>query len=205
MKHLRFLFASSLALVVAVPAAAEKLSLDEISAYLKGIGSAQTSFTQINEDNSISTGTLMIKRPGRARFEYDPPEATLVMAGGGQIAIFDLKSNEPPEAYPLRRTPLWLILERNVNLKERDMIVGHDYDGTVTTVTAQDPKNPDRGAIALQFTSDPIALRQWVIFDGYGSETTVVLDPFDRDVTLENKLFNITRMTNIVAPKRDDD
>lgn len=190
---------------MAVPAAAEKLSLDEISAYLKGIGSAQTSFTQINEDNSISTGTLMIKRPGRARFEYDPPEATLVMAGGGQIAIFDLKSNEPPEAYPLRRTPLWLILERNVNLKERDMIVGHDYDGTVTTVTAQDPKNPDRGAIALQFTSDPIALRQWVIFDGYGNETTVVLDPFDRDVTLENKLFNITRMTSIVAPKRDDD
>ncbi|CUI56263.1 LolA family protein [Cognatishimia activa] len=205
MKHLRFLIAPSLALAMAAPAVAEKLSLDQISAYLNGIGSAQTSFTQINDDNSISTGKLMIKRPGRARFEYDPPEAALVMAGGGQLAIFDLKSNEPPENYPLRRTPLWVILERNVNLKERDTIVGHSYDGTATTITAQDPKHPDRGTIQLHFTDNPVQLRQWVIQDQSGSETTVVLGEFKRDVQLANKLFNIQRLTNIVAPERDDD
>lgn len=205
MKHLRFLIASGLGLAMAGPASADMLTLDEISAYLQGIGSAQTNFTQINDDNSISTGTLMIKRPGRARFEYDPPEAALVMAGGGQIAIFDLKSNEPPENYPLRRTPLWVILERNVNLKERDMIVGHSYDGEVTTVTAQDPKNPDRGAIQMHFSDNPVRLSQWVIQDGSGSETTVVLGDLDHSVKLENKLFNITRLTNQLVPDRDDD
>lgn len=209
MKQLRFLMAPSLALAmmapVATPVSAEKLTLDEISAYLNGIGSAQTGFTQVNGDNSISTGTLMIKRPGRARFEYDPPAAALVMAGGGQIAIFDLKSNEPPESYPLRRTPLWVILERNVNLKERDVIVGHDYDGTFTTITAQDPKNPDRGAIELQFSDNPVQLRQWVILDGSGTETTVALGDFNRDVTLNNSLFNITRLTNELVPQTDDD
>ncbi|UZD90938.1 LolA family protein [Cognatishimia activa] len=205
MKHLRFLIAPSLALAMAGPAMADKLSLDEISAYLRGIGSAQTSFTQVNDDNSISTGTLMIKRPGRARFEYDPPAAALVMAGGGQIAIFDLKSNEPPENYPLRRTPLWLILERNVNLKERDMVVGHSYDGKVTIVTAQDPKNPERGAIQLHFSDNPVKLKQWVIQDEYGTETTVALGELNRNVKLENKLFNITRLTNQLVPERDDD
>lgn len=190
---------------MAAPASADKLTLDEISAYLNGIGSAQTSFTQVNGDNSISTGTLMIKRPGRARFEYDPPAAALVMAGGGQIAIFDLKSNEPPENYPLRRTPLWVILERNVNLKERDVIVGHDYNGKVTTITAQDPKNPDRGSIELHFSDNPVQLRQWVIQDGSGTETTVVLGDLNRNVRLENKLFNITRLTNQLVPERDDD
>jgi len=205
MKHLSFLIASGLGLAMAGSASADKLTLDEISAYLQGIGAAKTNFTQINEDNSISTGTLMIKRPGRARFEYDPPEAALVMAGGGQIAIFDLKSNEPPENYPLRRTPLWVILERNVNLKNRDMVVGHSYDGEVTTVRALDPKNPDRGAIEMHFADNPVRLSQWVIQDGSGSETTVMLGDLDHSVKLENKLFNITRMTNIVAPKRDDD
>ena len=190
---------------MAAPASADKLTLDEISAYLNGIGSAQTSFTQVNGDNSISTGTLMIKRPGRARFEYDPPAAALVMAGGGQIAIFDLKSNEPPENYPLRRTPLWVILERNVNLKERDVIVGHDYNGKVTTITAQDPKNPDRGSIELHFSDNPVQLRQWVTQDGSGTETTVVLGDLNRNVRLENKLFNITRLTNQLVPERDDD
>ena len=205
MKHLRFLIAPGLALAMANPASAEKLTLDEISEYLNGIGAAQTSFTQVNDDNSISTGTLMIKRPGRARFEYDPPAAALVLAGGGQIAIFDLKSNEPPENYPLRRTPLWLILERNVNLKERDMVVGHAYDGEVTTVTAHDPKNPDRGAIEMHFADNPVRLKQWIIQDQSGSETTVVLSDLDRGVTLENKLFNISRLTNLRAPKRDND
>ncbi len=190
---------------MATTAIADKLSLDEISAYLNGIGAAQTSFTQINDDNSVSTGTLMIKRPGRARFEYDPPEAALVMAGGGQLAIFDLKSNEPPESYPLRRTPLWVILERNVNLKARDMIVGHAYDGTATTVTARDPKHPDRGTIELHFTDNPVKLRQWIIQDDYGGQTTVVLEEFNRDVKLANKLFNITRLTDQIAPQRDDD
>ena len=205
MQILRTLIAPSLTLVMAGTASAEKLSLDDISAYLNGIGAAQTSFTQVNDDNSISTGTLMIKRPGRARFEYDPPAAALVMAGGGQIAIFDKKSNEPPEAYPLRRTPLWVILERNVDLKERDMVVGHSYDGTTTKVTALDPKNPERGSIELHFTDNPVQLRQWVIQDEGGSETTVVLRDFDRSVELDNSLFNITRMTNLIAPQRDDD
>ena len=72
---------------------ADKLSLNAISAYLNGIATAKTDFTQVNDDGSLSTGTLYLKRPGRVRFEYNPPEKLLVMAGGGQVAIFDGKSN----------------------------------------------------------------------------------------------------------------
>ena len=71
------------------PAVAEKLSLNAISKYLNGLSTVKGAFTQINDDGTISTGTIYIKRPGRVRFEYDPPEAALVMAGGGQVAIFD--------------------------------------------------------------------------------------------------------------------
>ncbi len=200
---MRFMMAPAFLAAMAAPALAEKLSLDEISTYLNGIKSAQAGFTQVNDDNSISTGQLLIKRPGRARFEYDPPEAALVMAGGGQVAIFDKKSNEPPEAYPLRRTPLWVILEKNVNLKQRDMVVNHGYDGTVTTVTAQDPKNPEYGSIQLHFTANPVELRQWVINDGNGGQTTVVLGAWDRTVSLANKLFNIERLKQLRAPTDD--
>ena len=77
---------------------------------------ARGEFTQINADQTISTGTIYIKRPGRIRFEYNPPEQTLVMAGGSQVAIFDGKSANNPDQYPLRRTPLNLLLERKVGL-----------------------------------------------------------------------------------------
>ena len=76
----------------------------------------------------MSTGRIFIKRPGRVRFEYNPPDKALVMAGGQQVAIFDGKSNVPPEQYPLKRTPLNLILASNVNLGKAKMVVGHKAD-----------------------------------------------------------------------------
>lgn len=201
---MKFLIAPALVALMAVPAQAEKLSLDAISAYLNGLGAAEASFTQVNDDNSTSTGRFMIKRPGRARFEYDPPEAGLVMAGSGQLAIFDKKSNEPPEAYPLRKTPLWVLLKPKVDLKRSDVVIAHEYDGTVTKVTAQDPDNPDRGALELLFTSDPVELRQWIMHDGAGGETTVVLGALDTSVRLPNSLFNVPELIQDNKPREND-
>ena len=174
-----------------MPAMAEKLSLDELSDYLDGLKSAQTTFVQHNGDGSRSTGRIFIKRPWKVRFEYDPPDQTLVLAHAMNVAIFDQKSNQPPETYPLKRTPLWLILAPNVDLKQAKMVVGHRYEDGITTVVAQDPKNPEYGHIELRFTDDPVALREWVIRDGSGGETWVELQDLDRDVTLKNTMFNI--------------
>ena len=55
------------------------------------------------------------------------------------------------------------------------MVVGHVEDGTSTRVTAQDPGHPEYGSIELVFTANPLALRQWVITDDLGQQTTVIL------------------------------
>jgi len=191
MNRRAFLVAAG-AVLIAQPALAEKLSLNSISRYLNGIQTAEADFTQVNDDGTLSTGKLLLHRPGRMRFEYNPPEKLLVMAGGSQIAIFDGKSNvQQAERYPLKQTPLNLILERNVNLAARNMVVGHDYDGTSTTVVAQDPKHPEYGTIALKFTSSPVELRQWIVTDGQGARTTVILGELNKGVRLSPQLFNI--------------
>ena len=193
MKLYRILLIPLILSLLAGPAlAAERLSLNAISNYLNGLKSARTTFTQINDDGTIATGTIYIRRPGRIRFEYDPPQAALVMAGGGQVAIFDDKSNQPPEQYPLKRTPLNLILKRNVNLAKANMVVGHQFDGTVTSVIAQDPKNPEYGTIQLVFSGPPVQLRQWIITGADGAQTTVVLGQLETDVKLAARLFDIT-------------
>ncbi len=180
-------------LMCAAPAyAAEKLSLTEISAYLNDLSSAQGTFTQINDDGSLSTGALMIKRPGKMRFEYDPPDAALVVAGAGAVAIFDKKSNQPPDTYPLNQTPLSIILARNVNLEAANMVVGHAFDGTSTQVVAQDPKHPEFGRIELSFTDSPVELRKWVVFDAHGGQTTVILGALETGVALPDRLFSTT-------------
>ncbi len=178
-------------LLLAGAALADPLSLNVISRYFNGLSTAQGSFTQINDDGTISTGQIYIRRPGRIRFEYNPPDEALVMAGGGQVAIFDSKSNQPPEQYPLKRTPLNLILERRVNLSRAGMVVGHTTDGTKTNVIARDPENPEIGTIQLVFTGPPVELRQWIIEGSDGSRTTVVLSDMKFGVGIPAIKFSI--------------
>ncbi|UWR11143.1 LolA family protein [Sulfitobacter mediterraneus] len=183
-----------------VAAVAEKLPLGEISAYLNKLQTAKGEFTQINDDGSISTGTIYIKRPGKVRFEYNPPESALVVAGSNTVVIYDKKSNQPAESYPLSRTPLSIILARNVDLGRAKMVTGHRFDGTATVVKAQDPENPGYGNIELKFTSNPVELRQWVINDSGGGQTTVVLGDLQKGGNLPNRLFDVGAAQS--GPKR---
>lgn len=191
MKLKHIFLAPVLALALAAPAQAEKLSLNALSQYLNAMKTAKGAFTQINDDGTIATGTIYIKRPGKIRFEYNPPEETLVLASSNTVAIFDPKTNQGPESYPLGKTPLSIILARNVNLASANMVTGHSYDGTATTITAQDPAHPEYGNIQLKFTGSPVELRQWIINDDSGSSTTVVLGELTKGGSLPNSLFDI--------------
>lgn len=175
----------------AVPAVAEPISLAEISRYFNALTTAQGPFTQVNGDGSVSTGRIFIHRPGRVRFEYDPPEQSLVLAGGGQVAIFDARSNQGPTTYPLRRTPLNLILARQVNLGADRMVVAHYEEGATTSVVAQDPEHPEYGNIRLVFTAEPTELRQWVITDDMGRQTTVVLGALETGGEIRPSMFSV--------------
>ncbi|MDB5660979.1 MAG: Outer-rane lipoprotein carrier protein [Cypionkella sp.] len=192
MKKLRTLLAPLALILLAAPALAEKIPLKDLSAYLNSLTTAETQFTQVNADGSIATGKLIIKRPGRVRFEYAPPDKSLVLASSGNVAIFDAKSNQAPEQYPLTRTPLNLILAANVDLSRAKMVVAHTESKNATQVVAQDPQHPEYGQIALVFTAKPTTLRQWVITDDLGQQTTVILGDLKTGANYSATMFNIT-------------
>lgn len=166
------------------------ISLEAISDYIQNLGSVESSFTQVNWDNTISTGMLWLKRPGRMRLEYDEPDSGLIMVFGGNLAIFDKKSNEPPESYPARRTPLWLLLRRKVDLTDAEMVVGHGHDGAYTYVDSMDPDLPEYGWIRMRFSADPVRLSNWTIYDAHGGETFVSLDDIEFGKEHPNKFFD---------------
>lgn len=186
------IFAPLALLALVQPALADKLSLGTLSQYLNGLTTVEADFTQVNSDGSVSTGKIYIKRPGRVRFEYAPPDKALVLASSGTVAIFDGKSNQPPEQYPLKRTPLNLILAENIDLARAKTVTGHRADGTATRVTAQDPEHPEYGTIELVFTADPVELRQWIITDDLGQQTTVILGSMKKGGNLGAATFSIS-------------
>lgn len=188
----RLMFALPFALAgIAGQVQAQAIPLNALSNYLNDLQTATGEFTQINSDGTISTGTIYIKRPGRIRFEYNPPEKSLVVAGGGSIAVFDGRSNTGPERYDLSQTPLNIILARNVDLGRARMVTSHTSDGPTTSIVAQDPNHPEYGNIKLIFTASPVELRQWVVTDNTGAQTTVILGDLKVGGNIRESLFNI--------------
>lgn len=196
MKPLRTLLAPLALLALSAPAFADKIALGDLSAYLNRLATVQSDFTQVNADGTVSMGKIFIKRPGRVRFEYAPPDKSLVLASAQTVAIFDSKSNQPPEEYPLKRTPLNLILAPAIDLARAKMVVGHKEVENTTRVVAQDPEHPEYGTIELVFTANPIALRQWVITDDLGQQTTVILGELQPVADLAGSMFNIVLEKN---------
>lgn len=194
MERRAFLAGASATALIATgaPAFAQAIPLSRISSYFNALETAEADFTQFNDDGTISSGKLYIRRPGRMRFEYNPPDQALVMAGGGQLAIFDNRSNaKRPEQYPLRQTPLNILLERDVDLMSRDVVVGHSGDATATRVVAQDPRQQEAGWIEFVFADAPVRLQEWVVVDSTGSKTRVVLTNMVTGGRLRGRLFNI--------------
>ena len=181
----------ALMLLLVSPASGKPISLDDLSSYFNAMTTAESSFIQIADDGNQSTGRMYIKRPGRIRFEYDPPDLALVIVGGGQVAVFDPKANTEPTRFPLRNTPLSLILERTVDLARRDMVVTHKEEGPITFVVLQDPDRPEYGSIQLMFTDNPVQLSQWIVDDNSGGQTQIVLGDWVEGQKLPNILFNI--------------
>ena len=70
-----------------------RADLTRITNYLNGIGSMQGTFVQVGPDGDLSEGNFYMRRPGRIRFEYNPPNPTLIVADGFWVGVYDTIDN----------------------------------------------------------------------------------------------------------------
>ena len=174
------------------PSLADRISLNKISDYINGLTTLQADFEQINSDGSIDRGKLYIRRPGRMRLEYTAPNNALVIAGAGSVAIFDDKSKNGPTLFPLKKTPLNLLLKKNVDLSKNEMITEHTANNENTFIVAKDPKRKSQGSIKMVFSNSPVYLQGWTITNQSNQKTKIILDKLDKKTKIPLYLFNIS-------------
>ncbi|MDG1676396.1 MAG: outer membrane lipoprotein carrier protein LolA, partial [Paracoccaceae bacterium] len=109
-------------LIIGTSLKAEPYSLANVSEYLKNSKFLKANFLQTNPDGTKSSGAILIKRPGRMRFEYYRPDKTLVLVSAGTLAIFDPKGDEDPITYPIKNNPISLILKDKVDLLNSEIV-----------------------------------------------------------------------------------
>jgi outer membrane lipoprotein-sorting protein len=168
--------------------AADKALVDRAVAYLEGLAEAKARFVQTDARGRATTGQLFMKRPGKARFAYDPPSGLLVVSDGGVVSVQD-KRLKTFDQYPLGATPLSLFLAKTIRLDRGVTItrVARMADGFA--ITARDGRKETAGTITLSFTDAPLALAGWTVTDAQNRPTRVQLQGLERAAGLDRSLF----------------
>ncbi|MBX3508273.1 LolA family protein [Parvibaculum sp.] len=167
--------------------ASDAQAVADASAYLSALDSMQGDFLQVGPDGSVTEGKFYLRRPGRLRFEYNPPENLLVVADGTWVAVKD--SAAPAQRYPIASTPLGLILAQNVDLTKSARVLKVENQPGALLITIADRTGEAPGQITLIFDQPRMQLRQWVVTDAQGLQTTVALRNVQTGIRADNSLF----------------
>jgi len=175
-----------------LPAAAvltpqDTAALQRIAAYLNSIRTMYARFRQVAANGGVATGQLWMARPGRMRFEYDPPTQILLLADMFYVYYIDKELVETSKV-GLKSTPAWLLLRDPITFD--DLIVTRfDRGANALRITVVEKADPDKGSLTMVFSDRPLALRQWSIVDQQRKTTTVSLYDERLGVALDPKLF----------------
>jgi outer membrane lipoprotein-sorting protein len=182
--------AAALLPATAALGAVAQADLIRISNYLNGISTMEGTFVQVGPDGDLSEGAFYMRRPGRIRFEYDPPNPTLIVADGFWVGVYDTL-DRTLDRFPLSETPLDLLLRDRVDLRREGAVESIERSAGQLRVRAVDPDAPGQGSITMIFNDNPLELAQWIVTDGQGLTTTVALSEIRRNVELSPKLFRL--------------
>jgi outer membrane lipoprotein-sorting protein len=171
-------------------------AVERLNAYFNGFSTLQGDFIQFAADGRRFEGKLYIQRPGKMRFEYRPPVTMEVVADGTSVAIRDRKL-ATQDLYSIGQTPLKFLLKEQMNLEKDTTVTGVSTKGDILSLKLEDRSTlGGTSKITLNFDLAANALRQWVVIDPQGYETSVSVYNLDtqRRPDQKNFVINYERM-----------
>ncbi len=189
-----FSLAATMPATLASEAIAAKLSaenqqeLKRIEAFLNGMKTLRAGFLQVSSNGAVATGKLLLSRPGKMRFEYDPP-APIMMIADGIFLIYIDKELEQVTHLWLSNTPIGFLVEEDIKLKGDVTVTKFEKGSNILRATLARTKEPEQGSITMIFSDQPLALRKWIITDPQGIRTTVTLSNLESGIKIDPKLF----------------
>lgn len=170
--------------------AQDRADIARIEAYLNTLHTLKARFLQVGPNGDTAQGAAWLDRPGRMRFEYDPPSPFVLVAGHG-VVLFHDKKLEQTSNYPIGSTPLGILLADNVVLSGGVTVTANSRQPGQLQVTMVRTSSPGDGSLTLVFADKPLALRQWAVVDAERRETRVSLFNVELGGTFDQKLFDV--------------
>jgi outer membrane lipoprotein-sorting protein len=164
-------------LAAAEPAA---LSPDQSAAvrravrYLNALSTLKARFIQVSSNGAYAEGEVIVQRPGKMRFDYDPPHPVLIIANGLSLLFYDRELKQA-SFLPLWETPLWFLIRERVSLSGEIVVTRVAQELGTLSITIEDRQMAEAGSVTLVFGDRPLDLKKWELVDAQGVLTQVSL------------------------------
>lgn len=169
----------------------QRAIVDRISNYLSALQTLVGDFVQIGPDGSRTVGKFYIQKPGKVRFEYEPPSPIDVIADGSSVVVRDRRL-ATQDLYPLSQTPLRYLLADQIDLARDTNLIGISQDNPFVSVMIEERQIlVGTHRLVLMFSARDMQLRQWTVTDPQGYETTVAVYNLDAARKPDPSLFTI--------------
>lgn len=162
--------------------------IEGVESYLSQLSTIIADFVQIAPDGALTSGKFYLSRPGKMRWQYDPPTPILMISNGTFLTFYDYELDQISNI-PLNDTLAGFLAREHV-------VFGNDVTVTditkgpgslrITMIMSAKPKD---GTLTLEFATGPLLLRNMVVTDAVGQTTTVALNNARYGVELDNSLF----------------
>ncbi len=169
----------------------QKAAAARVSAYLSSLRTLAGNFVQIGPDGSRSTGEFYIQKPGKVRFEYDPPSPIAMISDGSSLVVRDTRL-ATQDVYPLSQTPLRYLLSDRIDLMRDTNVVAVTSDDLYISVIIEEKQAlVGTSRLMLMVGVKDGKLKQWTVTDPQGYDTTVAIYNLNSTAKLDPALFKI--------------
>ena len=164
-------------------------AISKVEGYLSSINSIVASFTQTSADGSKGDGKFFLKRPGKMRWQYNPPTPLLLVSDGKVVTYYDAGLDQVTYI-GVDDTLAGFLAQKNIKLdSESTQLTRISSQNGEISVTIVQKKKPSDGSLTLQFSDRPFEMKQMVAVDATGNATTVKLANAQFGPVLDDKLF----------------
>lgn len=171
--------------------AQQKQLVDKVSGYLSRVHTMSGSFAQIAADGRRSGGTFYVQKPGKVRFEYDAPSPIDIIADGSSVVVRDRKL-ATQDLYPLSQTPLRFLLADKIDLLRDTHVTAVTADDLFVSIVVEEKQALiGTSRLMMMFDAKSLELRQWVVTDPQGFDTTIAVSNLDSSRRPDPNLFRI--------------
>jgi outer membrane lipoprotein-sorting protein len=169
----------------------QKAQAAKVSTYLSSLQTLVGNFVQVGPDGSKTKGDFYIQKPGKVRFEYDPPTPIDIIADGSSLVVRD-RNLATQDVYPLSQTPLRYLLSDRIDLLKDTNVVGVSSDDMFISITIEEKQALiGTSRLMLMIGAKDGQLKQWTVTDPQGYDTTVAIYNLDSAKKVDPSLFKI--------------